>query len=185
MNEEIKNMSEEEKQQFQLQLRQKLNLPADASDFEVEAALIVIVAQMADENAKLRKEQQVRVNEAAQAQEQIANREIESYKDVVGDDTKGFWVGQLLANRKEAIAALDAMRARLAAANAARMSARVSTFGRGTPTDTGAAGPALAESAKRAVALRNRAQELQTRFGMTFQDAWSRAENEIEKLTEG
>ena len=185
MNDQIKNMTEEEKQQFQLQLKQKLGLPADASDFEVEAALVVVVASMADANAKQTKEMQGRLNEAAQAQEQIANREIDSYKDVVVPEQRTFWVAQLLANREATLAVLDGMRAKLAAANAARLSNRVTTFGRGTPTDTGATGAALAESAKRAVQLRNRAAQLQTQFGMTFQDAWSRAESEIQKIVEG
>lgn len=182
MNEQIQNMSAEEKAQFQAQLKQKLGLPEEASDFEVEAALVVMVASLAEASQKALADRDSQLNEAAKAQEQIANREIDSYKDVVSPETKPFWVAQLLANRKDTLAVLDSMRSKLATANSLRLSNRVLPVPTRTPTDESSA--KLAENVKKAVTLRNRADQLQREFGMTFQDAWERASNEIDKLTE-
>lgn len=181
MNEQIQNMSAEEKAQFQAQLKQKLGLPEDASDFEVEAALVVMVASLAEASQKALADRDSQLNEAAKAQEQIANREVESYKDVVTPETKSYWVAQLLANRTDTLKVLDSMRSKLATANAVRLSNRVLPVATPTPSDLQSKD--LAASIKKANTLRNRADQLQREFGMTFQDAWERASNEIDKLT--
>ena len=98
-------------------IKSLLNLPDTASDLELITALVALIAGLQEKYDLLK-------GDAEKANQAIANRDAalldrdqliaaydaQAFADVITDDTREFWTGQLLANREPAVAALFGLR---------------------------------------------------------------------------
>jgi hypothetical protein len=182
-------MSDEAKPAGELDLnaiRGQLNLPEGAGEKEIIGALLQVIAAI---NAKYEQ----LLQDSVAVEEQVANRDLADYADVVPDEAKPFWTEQLLANRDATLAVLTGLRAAKATPTAASPAPPTSDLR--PPTSAAPlrnrlpaaaprpvadlAKPAPAADDARAVAIRNRAHEIRGREGVPFIIAFARAEREI------
>jgi hypothetical protein len=184
-------MSDEAKPAGELDLnaiRGQLNLPEGAGEKEIIGALLQVIAAI---NAKYEQ----LLQDSVAVEEQVANRDLADFADVVPDEAKPFWTEQLLANRDATLAVLTGLRTAKVTPTAASPAAPDSRLP--TPDSRPAvplrnrlpaaaprpvadlAKPAPAADDARAVAIRNRAHEIRGREGVPFIIAFARAEREI------
>ena len=166
-------------------IRGQLNLPEGAGEKEIIGALLQVIAAI---NAKYEQ----LLQDSVAVEEQVANRDLADFADVVPDEAKPFWTEQLLANRETTLAVLTGLRA----AKAQKPTDPPATPPATPPPAPGAplrnrlpaaaprpvadlAKPAPAADDARAVAIRNRAHEIRGREGVPFIIAFARAEREI------
>jgi hypothetical protein len=127
---------------------------------------------------------QVLMEQLMKAEDGLADKDLEGYADVVEEADRPFWRGQLLENREAATGVLERMRGRTKAAASAegadrsaprplhnRAEARVEV--------AGAAGGVAGAGEDRAAKIRNRAQEVARRDGVSFSAAFRLAEQEF------
>jgi hypothetical protein len=172
-------------------IRGQLNLPEGAGEKEIIGALLQVIAAI---NAKYEQ----LLQDSVAVEEQVANRDLADFADVVPDEAKPFWTEQLLANRDATLAVLTGLRAAKstppapAGSPAPDLGPRTSALdpGRSAPLRNrlpaaaprpvaDLAKPAPAADDARAVAIRNRAHEIRGREGVPFIIAFARAEREI------
>ncbi len=160
---------------------------AEASVGELQEALAL-------EKAK----NEVLMEQILKSENALADKDAEGFKDVIPNEDRGFWRGQLLENREAAVGILNRMRERVAAAakaGAAPGAAAVPPVA--VPPvavppvavpkplhNREAAKPAVAEKGAagggdRAAKIRNRAQEIARRDGSSFTVAFRAAEMEM------
>lgn len=135
-----------------------------------------LVEQLAAEKAK----NEVLMEQVLQAEDEIADQDVESFSDVIPNDDRGYWRDRILENRRETLSVLARMRNRAGGA-AGAVPARKPMHNRVT-AKVGAAAPAAAAAAPasdRARAIRNRAQEIAKSEKCAFHVAWGRAEKEL------
>ena len=119
----------------------------------------------------------------------LADKDTEGFEDVIPNEDRGFWRGQLLENREAAVGILNRMRERVAPAaktEAAPAAVAVPPVAVPKPLhNREAAKPAVAEKGSagggggdRAAKIRNRAQEIAHAIGCSFTEAFRRAERE-------
>jgi hypothetical protein len=154
---------------------------AGAAGAETDAELIRKLQEaLAVEQAK----NQVLMEQLMKAEDGLADKDLEGYADVVEEADRPFWRGQLLENREAATGVLERMRGRTKVAGSAegadrpaprplhnRAEARVEA--------AGAAGGAAGSGEDRAAKIRNRAQEVARRDGVSFSAAFRLAEQEL------
>lgn len=180
----IADLTPDEKAQYMAQVKQKLNLPEDADDFQVVATLVVLCAQLQQTQTATQNERDAAVTEAAAARGEMANRDLEAFKDVIGSKEEAdFWHKQLLANREPTLALLGSLRKRVESAKAP---AKPSMASRTTPVlpnrqviTAPATSPETAKQQKQAQAIANRANELVRTEGRQYWDAFDQAVREI------
>ena len=129
----------------------------------------------------------VLLDEVLGLEDEIVNRELESFGDAVQEDTRDFWRDQLLQNRSQAKVALGQMK-ELQAALTAKPAAvdngkprPLHNRSASKPIQPGAAGKALIapEAESKAALVRNRAHEIRKSEGVPFSMAFRRAEAEV------
>ncbi|MBU4459267.1 MAG: hypothetical protein KJ579_01765 [Verrucomicrobia bacterium] len=186
-------MSDEAKPAGELDLnaiRGQLNLPEGAGEKEIIGALLQVIAAI---NAKYEQ----LLQDSVAVEEQVANRDLADFADVVPDEAKPFWTEQLLANRETTLAILTGLRAakstpppsgsppsdlgpRTSALDPARSAPLRNRLPAAAPRPVAdLANPAPGADDARAVAIRNRAHEIRNREGVPFVIAFARAEREI------
>ena len=155
---------------------------AEASVGELQEALAL-------EKAK----NEVLMEQILKSENALADKDAEGFKDVIPNEDRGFWRGQLLENREAAVGILNRMRERLAAAAKAEAApgaavvppVAVPPVAVPKPLhNRETAKPAVAEKGAagggdRAAKLRNRAQEISRLNGCSFTVAFRTAENEL------
>ena len=154
-----------------------------------------------------RMKNQVLVEQLISLEDQIAAGDAEKFADVIPEEDKEYWAGQLVTNRESAIGALERIRNRMAQLSvppSAEPAPAVPAVAPAAPAAAPAA-PAAApapppkplhnRSAKAAVAepgaerggpdaarcsrIANRSRELVRSHGISFDAAWRRAEAEL------
>ena len=163
------------------EVRAQLGLPENAPDADVIAGLLAVIAALSQKYETL-------LADAAGQEAEIANRALAQYADRIPAGTEDFWRDQLLANRAATLAVLDKLpkpaaepapgpapapepaptplRNRLPAAPPAR------------PPVPDQPGPI---DQQKAVAIRNRAHELQKTQRIPYSRAFSQAQAELVK----
>ena len=124
---------------------------------------------------------QVLMEQLIKAEDALADKDLEGYADVVEEADRPFWRGQLLENREAAAGVLERMRGRAKAGGAeggGRPAPRpLHNRAEAVPE---CAGPAAAGAGgDRAAKIRNRAQEVARRDGVSFSAAFRLAEQEF------
>lgn len=170
-NNDIASLSPEQRAEYMAQIKDKLGIPADADDFEVVARLVIFVSQLQQRYDEM-------LNATAQAQGEMANRDLERYKDVIAPEDATYWHAQLLANREPTLKVLDGIKARLAAKpKVVPMANRTQPV---QPRNLGQEPTVTKELNDRALAIANRARAIQHDLALPFPQAWERAAKEIE-----
>ena len=139
------------------------------------------IAALKQELALERAKNEVLLEQVLKSEDALADKDIETFGDVIPNEDRDFWRGQLLENRESAVGILNRM------------------LGRSKKQDDGMAGcgaprplhnretakPAVAEKGAagggedRAAKLRNRAQDIARRDGSSFTVAFRLAEKEL------
>ena len=139
---------------------------------------------------------EVLMEQVLKSENTLAEKDLEGFADVIPNEDRAFWRGQLLENRENATGMLNRMRERLTAAPAAKAEAAPKVGDAGPSADSGqvpkplhnretAPRPgsgqanATATPGDRAAKLRNRAQEIARRDGCSFTVAFRAAEQEM------
>ena len=125
---------------------------------------------------------QVLMEQLVKAEDALADKDLEGYADVVEEADRPFWRGQLLENREAAAGVLERMRGRVKTADAGdgveRPAPRpLHNRAGAVPECAGAA--ATGAGGDRAAKIRNRAQEVARRDGVSFSAAFRLAEQEF------
>jgi hypothetical protein len=126
------------------------------------------------------------LEQVLKAEDSLVDKEVESFSDVIPNDDRAFWRGQLLENREAATGILTRMRSRVSAQAPGVAPVLPKPLHNRETSKVGAAGsvgsgggtPAPA-SADRAAKLRNRAQEIARRDGCSFTAAFRAAEQDV------
>ncbi len=137
---------------------------------------------------------EVLMEQILKSENALADKDTEGFEDVIPNEDRGFWRGQLLENREAAVGILNRMRERMApavktdAAPGAAAVPPVAVPPVAVPKplhNREAAKPAVAEKGSagggggdRAAKIRNRAQEIAHAIGCSFTEAFRRAERE-------
>ena len=138
---------------------------------------------LATEKAK----NEVLMEQVLKSENTLAEKDVEGFADVIPNEDREFWRGQLLENREAAVGILNRMRGRVTPAMktaAEPAAAAVPPVAVPKPLhNRETAKPAVAEKGAagggdRAAKLRNRAQEIARRDGCSFTVAFRAAEQE-------
>ena len=131
---------------------------------------------------------EVLMEQVLKSENTLAEKDLEGFADVIPNEDRAFWRGQLLENRENATGMLNRMRERVTPAPAAKAEAAPAApaatapkplHNRETaPRPASAAGAPAASSADKASKIRNRAQEIARRDGCSFTVAFRAAEQE-------
>jgi len=132
---------------------------------------------------------EVLMEQVLKSENTLAEKDLEGFADVIPNEDRAFWRGQLLENRDNATGMLNRMRERLTpapaaktetapAAPAAPAAAPKPLHNRETAPRPSAGAPA-ASPADKAAKIRNRAQEIARANGCSFTVAFRSAEQEF------
>ena len=135
---------------------------------------------------------EVLMEQILKAENGLAEKDVEGFADVIPNEDRAFWRGQLLENRENATGMLNRMRERLTPAPAAKAEAAPAAPAapvaaapkplhnrEAAPRPVSAAGVVAASPTDKAAKIRNRAQEIARRDGCSFTVAFRAAENEM------
>ena len=125
---------------------------------------------------------QVLMEQLIKAEDALADKDLEGYADVVEEADRPFWRGQLLENREAAAGVLERMRGRAKAPDAgdgAGQPAPRPLHNRAGAVPECAGPAATGAGGDRAAKIRNRAQEVARRDGVSFSAAFRLAEQEF------
>jgi hypothetical protein len=164
-------------------IREQLNLAPDAPETDIIAAMLQVIAAMDAKYQEL-------LASSAKAEDEITNRDLADYSDIVTDETAPFWRESIIANRAGTLSALDAIRASTkpavtepAAVVPPVAAAPVALRNRVSPAAVKPVSAVItgtdASDTRRAAAIRNRAHEIRARDSVPFLVAFHRAEKEI------
>jgi len=141
------------------------------------------IASLQEALALERAKNEVLLEQCLKTEDALADKDVEGFADVIPNDDRAFWRGQLLENRESAVGILNRMRERAKPAPEAKPGAAPAQQPQPLH-NRAAAKPAVAErggagGVDRAAKLRNRAQEIARRDGCSFTAAFRLAEQEI------
>jgi hypothetical protein len=139
---------------------------------ELSARVESLETQLAEEQDK----NAVLVQQVVEAEDSIANREVESFAEVIDPEDKDYWRERMIENRTGTLAVLNRMKAKRCAHPAKEA---VPAKGRPLHNRGEAPDPAPRRGEDQALKLRNRAQEITKRDGCGFLIAFRRAEAEL------
>jgi len=135
---------------------------------------------------------EVLMEQVLKSENTLAEKDLEGFADVIPNEDRAFWRGQLLENRENATGILSRMRERVTPAPAAKAEAAHAApaapaaaapkplHNRETaPRPASAAGAPATSPADKAAKIRNRAQEIARRDGCSFTVAFRCAEHEF------
>lgn len=178
---ENENNAQPAEQQLDIsQIKSMLNLPDTASDLELITVLVNLIANLQEKYEGILKD-------AVALEDNLVNRELSDFSDVIVESTLPFWKEQILANRAVTVQALTDLRNRLAALppqavipdnRSVPLRNRLAALE--PPMEHIATGTAPQSDAV-AVRIRNRASEISKADGVPFSIAFSRAEREIKE----
>ena len=166
------------------QLKKMLNLPETATETDVITALVQLIAQLQQKYDML-------LGDAVAMEDEVANRCLADFEDLIPNESREFWKSSLLQNRDETLNILLGLRkvreaaAQPAPAPAAEPKPEAKPLFRNrlvvarSVAELAEESPAV--SVCRAVAIRNRAHQIRSTEKIPYALAFSRAEREIEQ----
>jgi hypothetical protein len=135
---------------------------------------------------------EVLMEQVLKSENTLAEKDLEGFADVIPNEDRAFWQGQLLENRENATGMLNRMRERVTPAPAAKAEAAPAAPAapaaaapkpmhnrEAAPRPASAAGAPAASPADKAAKIRNRAQEISRLNGCSFTVAFRAAEQEF------
>ena len=144
-------------------------------------ALNAEIASLQEALALERAKNEVLLEQCLKAEDSLADKDVEGYSDVIPNEDRDFWRGQLLENRVSAVGILNRMRGRAKQpeSGAVAPAQPKPLHNRETARPAVAAAGGAAGGGEKAAKLRNRAQEIARRDGCSFTAAFRLAEQEI------
>ncbi len=145
-------------------------------------ALNAEIASLQDELALERAKNEVLLEQCLRSEDALADKDVDGFSDVIPNDDRAFWRGQLLENRESAVGILNRMRERAKPAGDGKPAAAPAPkplHNRETAKPAVADGGTAGGAVDRAAKLRNRAQEIARRDGCSFTAGWDRAKQEM------
>lgn len=139
---------------------------------ELSARVEELEAQLAEEQDK----NAVLVQQIVEAEDNIANREVEAYKDVIDTEDQAYWRERLIENRSATLDVLERMKAKNGGTQEKEF---VPTKARPLHNRTEAPNPSPRQGEEVALKMRNRAQEIVKNDGCGYLVAFRRAEAEF------
>jgi hypothetical protein len=139
---------------------------------ELSARVEALEAALTEEQEK----NAVLVQQVVEAEDSIANREVESFAEVIDPEDKDYWRERMIENRDTTLAVLNRMKAKR---NVPVEKEPTPAKGKPLHNRTGAPDPSPRQSEDMALKLRNRAQEIVKRDGCGYLVAFRRAESEL------
>lgn len=91
------------------QIKQMVDLPATASDVELITVLVNLIANLQEKYEGV-------LADAVALEDNVTNRDLADYADVIDEASVPFWKEQFLTNRAVAVEALTSLRAKMQAA---------------------------------------------------------------------
>ena len=152
---------------------------ADENTIDYPALCEELSARVTELEAALSEEQDknaVLVQQVVEAEDNIANRDVEAFADVIDAEDKEFFRERLIENREATLGLLNRMRSRKTAVVEVVAPAAKPLHNRAAAGD-----PAPRKDDEQSAKLRNRAQEIAKRDGCGFLVAFRRAEVEFSK----
>ena len=155
-----------------------LNLPETASDIELITALVELVAGLQQKYEAL-------LNDAIQLEDNLTNRDLADFPDLITPESQEFWRHQFLTNRDATLGVLKQIRASTPAPTPAEppqpSAPRVPLRNRlaDVPRSLAEIAEPAAPMATVAFKIRNRAAEICKAERINFAQAFARAEKEI------
>ena len=172
------------------QIKQMVDLPATASDVELITVLVNLIANLQEKYEGL-------LADAVALEDNVTNRDLADFADVIDEKSAPFWKEQILTNRAAALETLSGLRAKAKPAEqpAAPAPEQPKPETRSIPLRNRLAAiertvSAVAEPAAKpqavtdAIRIRNRASEISKSEKIPFIMAFARAEAEISKPQE-
>ena len=164
------------------QLKQMLKLPETATETDIIAALVQLIAGLQQKYDAL-------LADAVALEDDVANRYLADFEDLIPNESREFWKSSLLHNRDETLGILLGLRKvreeAKPAAPAAEPKPEAKPLFRNrlvvARTVSELAEESPATSISRAVAIRNRAHQIRSTEKIPYALAFSRAEREIEQ----
>lgn len=163
------------------QVKSMLDLPETASDLELITVLVNLVANLQEKYEGL-------LQDAVAMEDNVLNRDLADYSDVIDEQTEPFWKEQILQNRAMALQALDTLRQRLTTPEPAPeppqeervipLRNRLAAIER-TVANVAEPVATTPERDMAAFKIRNRAHEIAKAEGVPFIIAFARAEGEF------
>ena len=166
------------------QVKSMLDLPATATDIELITVLVNLVANLQEKYEGL-------LSDAVAMEDNLTNRDLADFADVIDESAVPFWKEQILVNRTAALEALNGLAKRLkpepqpeqpvAEPEPVRtipLRNRLAAIDR-TIDKVATAQPEQADRDPVAFRIRNRAHEIAKAEGVPFIIAFARAENEL------
>lgn len=92
------------------QVKSMLDLPETASDIEVITVLVNLVAALQEKYEAL-------LSDAVALEDNMTNRDLEDYSDIIPEGQRGYWKEQIIQNRSAAIETLNGLRDRIGSNN--------------------------------------------------------------------
>lgn len=162
------------------QIKSMLDLPATATDIELITVLVNLVANLQEKYEGI-------LTDAVAMEDNLTNRDLADFGDVIDETTAGFWKEQIQQNRPLALEALHALRNRLVQAlppappveetRVIPLRNRLAAIER--TVESVATGNSNVQDETTAVKIRNRAHEIVRSDNVPFIIAFSRAEKEL------
>ena len=164
------------------QVKTMVDLPETATDVELITVLVNIIANLQEKYEGL-------LADAAAMEDQVANRDLADFADIVPEQSKAFWKEQILVNRAAALETLSALRESVkkpepvpaapeAPAPSVPLRNRLAAITRTVETITNAQ-PEAAKGDSLAARIRNRAHEISKSENIPFMAAFARAEKDL------
>ncbi|MBP7831282.1 MAG: hypothetical protein KA248_15345 [Kiritimatiellae bacterium] len=170
------------------QLKQMLKLPETATETDIIAALVQLIAGLQQKYDALQQKYNELLGDAVAMEDEVANRYLADFEDLIPNERREFWKSSLLHNRDETLGILLGLRkvrdeAKPAPATEPKPEAKPLFRNRlvvaRTVSELAEESPAA--SISRAVAIRNRAHQIRSTEKIPYALAFSRAEREIEQ----
>lgn len=142
---------------------------------ELNAEIAALQQELALERAK----NEVLLEQVLKAEDGLAEKDVESFSDVIPNEDRTFWRGQFLENRESAVGILNRMRERAKPADGKGTVAAPKPLHNRETAKPAVAEKGAAGNSESAAKLRNRAQEIARRDGSSFTVAFRLAEKEL------
>jgi len=139
---------------------------------ELSARVEALEAQLAEEQDK----NAVLIQQIVEAEDNIANREVEAYSDVIDAEDQPYWRERLIENRNATLAVLNRMKTKSEGPIEKEF---VPAKARPLHNRTEAPDPSPRQGEEMALKMRNRAQEIVKKDGCGYLVAFRRAEAEF------
>lgn len=162
-------------------VKSMLNLPETSTDVELITVLVNLIANLQEKYESV-------LNDAVKVEEEVVNRAMEDFGDVIDASNVEFWKEQFLMNRDQTLATLQSIQAKIAkpapvieapVAPAARLIPLRNRVSNQPPVTSKVIEAPVSQTEAAANVIKNRAADIVAKEGIPFTLAFNRAADEF------